>query len=167
MVEILAYCAAGLAALAALYVILSPDILRAALGLIVVLLALAGVYACLGAYFLAAVQVIVYAGAIMVLFLFAIMVLKSRREPAAETAGAGLYRLAAWLVGAVLFGGLAAAGGVSLGGGMRKLAGGHAATRELVQTLFREYVLAFELVGVLLFVTLVAVMVLAAKDKAS
>ena len=167
MVEILAYCAAGLAALTALYVVLSRDILRAALGLIVMLLALAGIYACLGAYFLAAVQVIVYAGAVMVLFLFAIMVLKSRREPESETAGAGLYRLAAWLVGAVLFGGLAAAGGVSLGGAMRQLGGSPAATRDLVQMLFREYVLAFELVGVLLFVTLVAVMVLAAKDKSS
>lgn len=59
----------------AILMVLHPNPVRAALSLVVNLFCVAGLYLLLNAYFLAAVQVIVYAGAIMVLFLFVIMLL--------------------------------------------------------------------------------------------
>lgn len=66
---------AALALLAALLVVLNPNPVRSALFLVVNLFCIAGLYLLLNAYFLSAVQVIVYTGAIMVLFLFVIMLL--------------------------------------------------------------------------------------------
>jgi NADH-quinone oxidoreductase subunit J len=66
---------AALALIAALLVVLNPNPVRSALFLVVNLFCIAGLYLLLNAYFLSAVQVIVYTGAIMVLFLFVIMLL--------------------------------------------------------------------------------------------
>ena len=66
---------AALALGSAITMVLHPNPVRAALSLVVNLFCVAGLYLLLNAYFLAAVQVIVYAGAIMVLFLFVIMLL--------------------------------------------------------------------------------------------
>ncbi|MBB6053716.1 NADH-quinone oxidoreductase subunit J family protein [Armatimonas rosea] len=66
---------AALALVAALLVVLNPNPVRSALFLVVNLFCIAGLYLLLNAYFLSAVQVIVYTGAIMVLFLFVIMLL--------------------------------------------------------------------------------------------
>ena len=66
---------AVLALVMALLVVLNPNPVRSALFLVVNLFCIAGLYLLLNAYFLSAVQVIVYTGAIMVLFLFVIMLL--------------------------------------------------------------------------------------------
>lgn len=66
---------ASAAILSGLLVVLLQNPLRAALSLVLNLFSIAGLYLSLNAYFLATVQVIVYAGAIMVLFLFVIMLL--------------------------------------------------------------------------------------------
>ena len=68
---------AGLAVLGALSLILQRHPIHSALSLIVVMVALAALYLLLGAEFIAAVQIIVYAGAIMVLFVFVIMLLNA------------------------------------------------------------------------------------------
>ena len=142
--------------------VLRSDVLHSALALVVVLLALAGVYAGLGAYFIAAIQVAVYAGAVMVLFLFAIMVLKSRREVAGPSGR--LVGVGATVVGGAL---LLALGGAAEWGARRfnaaDLHTGAPGLSEFARLLFGEYLLGFELVGLLLLVTLVAVVVLAGK----
>ena len=73
MIQVLFYFFAGLAVLSALSVIFSPRPTRALLSLIVTMFALAVLYLLLGAPFVAMVHLIVYAGAVLVLFLFVIM----------------------------------------------------------------------------------------------
>lgn len=89
---VLFYIFAVLAVVAALSVVLQRTPVYSALSLIVVLCSLAVVYLLLGAEFMAAVQVIVYAGAIMVLFVLVIMLLNAGREKPSERS-----RLAHWL----------------------------------------------------------------------
>lgn len=67
--------AAALALFGAIAAVASPNPIRGAMGLLVMILSIAGLYLALNAQFLAAVQVIVYAGAIVVLFVFVIMLL--------------------------------------------------------------------------------------------
>ncbi|MBK6797260.1 MAG: NADH-quinone oxidoreductase subunit J [Acidobacteria bacterium] len=71
---------AALAVVAAFNIILQRNPIYCAIGLIVVLCALAGLFLTLHAQFIAAIQIIVYAGAIMVLFVFVIMLLNVREE---------------------------------------------------------------------------------------
>src|SRR5437867_13394629 len=71
---------AGLAVIGAVSLILQEHPIHSALSLIVVMIALAGLYLLLGAEFVAAVQIIVYGGAIMVLFVFVIMLLEAGTE---------------------------------------------------------------------------------------
>jgi len=149
---------AAVAALAAVLVVVQKDVLHSALSLIVVLLALAGVYAGLGAWFIAAIQVIVYAGAIMVLFMFAIMVLESRREHPSRLASARLNRLAAGLIGLALFLGMAGSAQAPVTGPAGPPPG--ASVPALSSLLFGEFLLPFELVGILLLVAVVGVMTL-------
>src|SRR2546427_8469262 len=71
---------AALAVIGAVSLILQKHPIHSALSLIVVMIALAGLYLLLGAEFVAAVQIIVYGGAIMVLFVFVIMLLNAGIE---------------------------------------------------------------------------------------
>ena len=71
---------AGLAVLGALSLVLQKHPIHSALSLIVVMVSLAGLYLLMGAEFVAMVQIIVYGGAIMVLFIFVIMLLNAGEE---------------------------------------------------------------------------------------
>lgn len=136
--------------------------LYSALALIGVLVALAGIYAGLGAHFIAAIQVIVYAGAVMVLFLFAIMVLESRKEHPPKLPSFRLHRLAALVVGGILL--VALAGAAQFEGfSVSSLHVNVPTVSAFATLLFSEYLLPFELVGLLLLIVLIAVMVLAGK----
>jgi len=144
----------------ALGLVLKRNPVHGALFLVVNLGAIAALYLTLGAEFLAAAQVIVYAGAIMVLFVFAIMVLipgkeetgpdalRSQRLLAVPVAGLLLVLLAVMLRSA-LFKGDAPAPAVP---------GGVAA---IGRALFTDYLFPFEVTSVLLLVALVGVMALA------
>lgn len=131
---------------------------HAALALVGTLLALAVTYVTLQAHFLAAIQVIVYAGAIMVLFLFVIMLL----NVSGERTGDKLKWLkpAAWASAGVTVAGLAVVyflqrqplpGAAVVDGAL----GGGGAER-IGEVLFTDYLLAFQLVGVLLLTGVVA-----------
>ena len=72
----------ALAVISALSVILQRNPIYSAIGLIVTLCSLAGLFLTLSAQFIAAIQIVVYAGAIMVLFVFVIMLLNVRAEEA-------------------------------------------------------------------------------------
>lgn len=82
---------AGLSIATALVVLLHRNLVIRALFLVVHLISVAGLYALIGAYFLAAIQVIVYAGAILVLIIFVIMLLNLQRE---SRTGPGLASIA-------------------------------------------------------------------------
>jgi NADH-quinone oxidoreductase subunit J len=102
------YVCAAMALAGALAVVLSKNPIRSAMGLLLLILSVAGLFLALHAQFLAAIQLIVYAGAIVVLFLFVIMLLgpsaatpSDRRGLAARVFGGGLFGLLAL---AILFG---------------------------------------------------------------
>ncbi len=93
---------AALALSGALAVVVAKNPIRGAMGLLLLILSVAGLFLALHAQFLAAIQLIVYAGAIVILFLFVIMLLgpsaataTDRRGLAARVFGGGLFGLAA------------------------------------------------------------------------
>lgn len=147
--------------IAAANAVLRRDPLTAALSLTVTLFSLAVLFLGLGAPFLAGVQIAVYAGAIMVLLIFVIMLLgvshvalPRLRRPALELAGP--------LIAAALFGVLAVA---ILRGGLPPASGAAADTSvdALADLLFGRYTFAFEAASVLLLAALVAAVVVARK----
>ena len=154
------YVLATVAILAALCLVLERTPVYSALSLIVVLCSLAVIYLLLGAEFLAVIQVIIYAGAIMVLFVLVIMLLNARQETPTDRS-----RLARWL-GAPLL--LAFLGEVLYAVWQRfppeatpapsTLVGGPRAVGEL---LFRNYVLPFEVTSILILVAVLGAVVLA------
>lgn len=153
---------AGLAVLAALTLIFARHPIHSALALIVVMVALAGLYLLQGAEFVAAVQIIVYGGAIMVLFVFVIMLLNAgeeERTSLSKIAGiAGIplaLALAGFLAAAVLH--------YSQPAPLAPVAA--ASTRGLSLLLFREFVFPFELTSFLILVAILGALVLAQREN--
>ena len=131
---------------------------HAALSLVATLLTLAVTYITLEAHFLAAIQTIVYAGAIMVLFLFVIMLLNVGGEPERASRLPGL-RPAAYLVGLLAAAGIAVTAFLDPrqlpSAEMIQAALGGGGAERVGETLFGEFLLAFHLVGVLLLVGII------------
>ena len=142
-------------------VVTMRDIIRCGLAMIVCFLALAGIYATLGAAMVAAAQVIVYIGAISVLILFAIMLTQEKAGPSrlvfqTQATPAAIAALILAILVAV------AAAGTSWG------AAGAAAqvvTNDLARLLFDKYVLAFEAVSVLLLAAVIGGVFLAKREQ--
>jgi len=155
------YIFGAVAILAGLSVVLQETPVYSALSLIVVLCSLAVVYLLLGAEFLAVIQIIVYAGAIMVLFVLVIMLLNARRETPADRS-----RMARWL-GVPL---LIAFFGQILFATWRHFSGAVAAAelaagpKDIGELLFRNYALPFELTSILILVAILGAVVLAKKQ---
>ena len=143
----------------ALGLVLKKNAIHGALFLVVNLGTVAALYLTLRAEFLAAAQVIVYAGAIMVLFVFAIMVL----IPGKEETGPDLrrpYRLLAIPVGGALLLELALIVS-SRGGRTATPATTPGGVEAIGRLLFTDYLFPFELTSVLLLAAMVGVLVLA------
>src|ERR1700686_5068752 len=98
------YICAALAIAGALLTITNPNPIRGAMGLMTTILAIAGLFLALHAQFLAAIQLIVYAGAVVVLFIFVIMLLGPSAAPPADNRG---------IVGRAFGGGLFAIAGIA------------------------------------------------------
>src|SRR5579859_5705398 len=81
------YACAAVALGGALAVVIARNPVRGAMGLLLLILSIAGLFLALNAQFLAAIQLIVYAGAIVVLFLFVIMLLGPSATPARDRRG--------------------------------------------------------------------------------
>ena len=164
------FVAAGLATVAgALGVILSKNPVHAALMLVMTLFGVAVLFVAQAAHFLAAVQVIVYAGAIVVLFLFVIMLLGVDRSEDLGTEPLRGQRLAAALAGAlglveVLL--LARSQWVTGAPAVAGAASGEGSNVEkLARSLFTRYILAFELTSVLLVIAVIGAVVLARRSR--
>ncbi len=138
--------------------------INSALSLIAVMAALAGEYLLLGAEFVAAVQVIVYAGAVMVLFVFVIMLLNAGEEE--ETKGS---RVAIVLgVPGTLTGGVLLSWVVLRRSGTEAVAigalPGH--PKDIAQLLFHDFLLPFEVTSILILIAIMGAVVLASKPPA-
>ena len=161
------YLLAGLALVSGLLVVANPfsrNPVTSAMCLVVTIVALAGLFVLLHAFFLAAVQILVYAGAVMVLFLFVIMLLDIGEEERRRVNG---FALVTGLLGVgglavVVLGALAKSGAmVALGSGEPVL---EANASEVGRLLFTDYVLPFEVLSVLLLVAMVGVVLLSKKE---
>src|SRR6266704_374774 len=159
---ILAFISVG----AALAMILVRRAVHCAIMLAVVMLCLATMYAMLGAPFLAFVQIIVYTGAVLMLFLFVIMLIGiSSADSIVETIKG--QRMAAGLAAIGLFLVLALGIGHAAIGPAAKTtaANGTANLTGLAQLIFTTYVFPFEVTGALLITAAVGAMVLAHRER--
>ena len=153
---------AAIAVLGAVALILLREPIHSALALILVMVSLAVLYLLLGAEFIAAVQIIVYAGAIMVLFVFVIMLLNAGEEE--RTNMSRMARYVGLPLGILLT--LQLAYWVARGGGGEAAATAVTATptKTLSLMLFRVFVLPFELTSILILIAILGAMVLAKKE---
>ena len=161
---IIFFLLAALAVIGAISLIVQKHPIHSALSLIVVMVALAGLYLLMGAEFVAAVQIIVYGGAIMVLFVFVIMLLNAGEEE--RTNFSKLAKFGGLPLGLALTGLLGAAM-VRHGGGIQnqQVAGALADTSSLSTMLFTTFVYPFELTSFLILVAIMGALVLAQREK--
>jgi NADH-quinone oxidoreductase subunit J len=155
---------AGLAVLGALSLVWQRHPIHSALSLIVVMVCLAGLYLLMGAEFVAMVQIIVYGGAIMVLFLFVIMLLNAGEEE--HTDFSKLAKFAGLPLALALTASLAALAykqDASVPTPTQAFIPG--ATRQISSMLFKEFVYPFELTSFLILVAIMGALVLAQREK--
>jgi NADH-quinone oxidoreductase subunit J len=162
--DLLFYAFAGLALLFGFLCVANPfsrSPVTSAMFLVLTIIALAGLFILLHAFFLAAVQILVYAGAVMVLFLFVIMLLDLKEEQRRQIKSLSLF------AGLVSVGSILAIFIRSLltaKPGEGAIASMEGSTVELGKLLFTKYLLPFEIVSVLLLVAMVGVVLLSKKD---
>ena len=159
---VLFFVFAAVAVLAALSLILQRHPIHSALSLIVVMVALAALYLLQGAEFIAAVQIIVYAGAIMVLFVFVIMLLNAAEEERTNLSWAARY--VGLPMGILLTAQLGYRIAAASPNQVVRPATDPALTRALAMTLFREFVFPFELTSILILIAILGAVVLAKKE---
>lgn len=160
------FVCAALAVAGAITLIWAREPIHSALALILVMVALAVLYLLLGAPFIAAVQIIVYAGAIMVLFVFVIMLLNYGLEertnfsklaiPGAVLGLALMLEIAHWLAHSAI--GRAVANGANA-------PTTEASTYTLSEMLFRQYLFPFEATSILILIAILGAWVLARKES--
>jgi NADH-quinone oxidoreductase subunit J len=167
METFLFYLFGTVALAAAINVVRLKKVFHAALSLIVCLSAVAGIYMLLDAPFIAAVQIIVYAGAIMVLFLFVIMLLDPFSGAVHIDKRKSLL-VFAWLLGATVL--------LLLVPLLKSYdpsrtpheplvpAGGVGNVTHLAETLFNTYLLPFEVTSVLILVAIIGAVILARRQ---
>jgi NADH-quinone oxidoreductase subunit J len=158
-VEVLLFAVSAVLSLAGgLGVVAARQPVHSALSLLVVLGALAILYLTLAAEFLAVLQVIVYAGAIVVLFLFVIMLLHAR-TPESRPSPVGAQAAVAVPLGLALWVGLSSAV-LQLPAPVPRVPDGFGSTEAVGRELFGTFLLPFEVASLLLVVGIVAAVVL-------
>jgi NADH-quinone oxidoreductase subunit J len=155
---------AALSVIGALSLILQKHPIHSALSLIVVMVSLAGLYLLLGAEFVAAVQIIVYGGAIMVLFVFVIMLLNASAEEHTDFSKLAKF---GGLPLALALTGLLAAAMIRNGGAVPNSAtpDALASTADISKLLFTTFVYPFELTSFLILVAIMGALLLAQREK--
>ncbi len=162
--DILFYVFAFLTLLFGFLVVANPfssNPVTSAMFLVLTIASLAALFVLLNAFFLAAIQVLVYAGAVMVLFLFVIMLLDLKAEERRR------IKKIALVAGVIAVGAIAALFFRSLHASPLQLEGPpvkSGGTAALGQLLFSQYVLPFEIVSVLLLVAMIGAVLLSKKD---
>jgi NADH-quinone oxidoreductase subunit J len=138
--------------------------INSALSLVVVMASLALIYLLLGAEFVAAIQVIVYAGAIMVLFVFVIMLLNAGAEERTRGSRIALFVgvpgvvVLAGTVGWLLVSGSGKLGGVTIS------SSNFGETHNIARLLFRDFLLPFEITSVLILIAIMGAVVLGKRE---
>jgi len=173
---ILFYILGAIAVAASLLVIAQRNPIYSVLLLIASFGALSGLYVLLDAPFVAVIQIIVYAGAIMVLFLFVVMLLNAPQEDGAEwdrthpLRRAGIGRFGAMLAGVLILElayALMKVNGLGAAVGSQANATTVSSVREMGKVLFSRHAFAFEATSVLILVAMVGAVVLARREGES
>ncbi|MSX22499.1 MAG: NADH-quinone oxidoreductase subunit J [Actinobacteria bacterium] len=172
VIEVIVFIAASLMVIGgALGVVLRSNPVHAALSLVLTLFGVAVHFVSMEAHFLAAVQVIVYAGAIVVLFLFVIMLLGVDKVEDLRTEPMMRQRYLGPLVGVGVLGLVGTAVIVARGRTIVQsvegldTVGHDANVKQLARSLFSDYVFAFELTSVLLVIAVVGTVLLARRPN--
>ncbi|MBH53650.1 MAG: hypothetical protein CMI18_04810 [Opitutaceae bacterium] len=166
MVDFLFYLFALITVLGAGAVVLSRNPVNAAMLLIVSFMGTASLFVTLGAYFLAAVQVAVYAGAVIVLFLFIIMLLNvdaaEQFRPDYVTFAGGLIAAALMILGTLK---LFERGENFTLLTLQELDPVGVSTQSFGMELFTTYMLPFQVAGILLLIAMLGVVFISKRDK--
>jgi NADH-quinone oxidoreductase subunit J len=153
---------AAIAVAGAVSVILQREPIHSAISLIAVMIALAGLFLLLGSEFIAAVQIIVYAGAIMVLFVFVIMLLNAGTEERTNMSRMARYAgvpLAIFFLIELAY----QIGAATLS--MTPQPTGEGVTHGLSMLLFQNFVFPFELTSILILIAILGALVLAQRSE--
>lgn len=157
------YVIAAVMVLSAIRVVTTRNVMHAALWLVIVLAGVGAQFILLAAEFVAITQVLVYLGAIIVLFLFGIMLTRTQAGDARDADHRGAVKIAALVVAAALLGLMT----FSLVDGFRGSEFGDMVvqrTAEVSDSIFSTYLLPFEVLSVLLLAALIGAIVLARRD---
>ena len=163
MEQIIFFLVAFLAVASAVYFVFARNPLYSVLSLIVTFFSIAAMYILLNAQFLGIVQVIVYAGAIMVLFLYVLMMLNLNKNDESKKQNLSKF-MGVFAAGILLIGLLGAFKGLkgnSFAGNVDSSVG---LTKNLGRLLFNEYVLPFELASILILAGIVGAVLIGKKD---
>src|SRR5215470_8096612 len=139
--------------------------INSALSLVVVMSSLALIYLLLGAEFVAAIQIIVYAGAIMVLFVFVIMLLNAGTEERSQGSRIALLLgvpgviVSACIVGWIMISNDRQLGGVSIS------PTNFGQTSNIARLLFQDFLLPFEITSVLILIAIMGAVVLGRRES--
>ena len=154
---------AAVGAISAIAVVTARNVVHAALYLVVALLSVGATFLLLGAEFAGWVQILIYVGAIVILFLFGLMLTKA---PIGRDTLDNQNRWLGVLVGAGVFAGLVfliqSAFPVGTAERFQVI---QATTANVGESMFRDYVLPFEAISFLLLAALIGAIVLARKDE--
>jgi NADH-quinone oxidoreductase subunit J len=152
----------------AVVVVAHRNPVHSTMALVVTLVSLAVFFVMLGAPFIAALQILIYTGAILVLFLFVIMLLNVSEEEITGPSGSAVKRWGA-ILAAVIFAFMLGIGAWNAfhGDTVAPLEEGFVSVKGLAAALFGEYLLPFEIVGLLLLVAVIAATILARKPAPS
>jgi NADH-quinone oxidoreductase subunit J len=164
--DILFYVFAALTLLCGLLVVANPfsrNPVTSAMFLVLTIISMACLFVLLNAFFLAAVQIIVYAGAVMVLFVFVIMLMDLKEEERRRIKTFGVVA-GVISVGIILSVFLKSLTGSSLPAGAADLSVVEGDAHSLGLLLFTKYDLPFEVISVLLLVAMIGVITLSKKD---
>lgn len=156
MDSVLFFFLAAVTIVSALTVILQSNPIFCSLALAMTMISVAGIFASMNAWFVAGVQLIVYAGAVMVLFVMVLMLFDLKDEVRAFSRGlvsgflkiasvaviGGVIAAAVWMSAETLFSSTATVAQVS----------GTVSTKALADLLFKKYLFSFEAMGVLLLI---------------
>ena len=157
------YVFAALAVVSALGMVLNVrNTVAAAMSLVVTMVSLAGIYVLLAAYLGAAIQIMVYGGAIVVLFLFVVMLLNLHSDEFLPARQRWLKFAGALLGVFLLVEGLRVLGGFHEPPPLPEGFGGY---RQLGLSLYTDYLLPFEVAAVLLLAAIIAALALAKRES--
>lgn len=162
--EILFYILAGLSVTSAIGVITARSPVYSALLLVVTLFAVAGLYLSLNAEFLAIVQILTYAGAVLVLFIFIIMLLNLSPSEIKEKTFSKIGLFILMLLSVVGFASMAFLFRLAPAPSVPGVPEDFGTIQSVGRLMFTEYILPFEIAGVLLTVALIGAVLLAKKN---